>query len=89
MRETWKNVLTRGCERSHPLPFTSSAIADLDARAVLSYAAVMHRGLSFTEVARQVGLARRSISRAIQRAQVAGLTGALPLPGLRAHTPPP
>jgi REP element-mobilizing transposase RayT len=60
----------------------------LDARAALSYAAVMHHGLSFTEVARQVGLSRRSISRAIQRAQIAGLTGAIPLAGLDSQTTP-
>jgi len=51
----------------------------LDARAALSYAAVVDHGLSFTEVARQVGLSRRSISRAIQRAQTTGLTAALTL----------
>lgn len=60
----------------------------LDARAALSYAAVIHHGLSFTEVARQVGLSRRSISRAIQRAQIAGLTGTVPLAGLGPRTTP-
>jgi putative transposase len=60
----------------------------LDARATLSYAAVMHHGLSFTEVARQVGLSRRSIRRAIQRAQLTGLTEAIPLPGRTSHTQP-
>jgi len=57
-------------------------------RAALSYAAVMHHGRSFTEVARQVGLSRRRISRAIQRAQIAGLTGAIPLAGLGSQTTP-
>ena len=51
--------------------------AVLDARAALSYAAVIHHGLSFTAVARQVGISRRSISRAILRAQTAGLTDSL------------
>ena len=59
----------------------------LDARA-LSYAAVMHHGLSFTAVARQLGLSRRSISRAIQRAQIAGLTCTIPLAGLRPQSTP-
>ena len=49
----------------------------LDARAVLSYAAVMDHGLSFTAVARQLGLSRRSISRAITRAQMGGLAGVI------------
>jgi hypothetical protein len=48
----------------------------------------MHHGRSFTEVARQVGLSRRRISRAIQRAQIAGLTGAIPLAGLGSQTTP-
>jgi DNA-binding transcriptional regulator LsrR (DeoR family) len=56
----------------------------LDARAVLSYAAVMEHGLSFTAVARQVGLSRRSIGRAIARAQMGGLIG---IPGT-ATVPP-
>jgi REP element-mobilizing transposase RayT len=60
----------------------------LDARAALSYAAVIQYGLSFTAVARQMGLSRRSISRAIQRAQIAGLTGAIPLAGLGLPTTP-
>ena len=58
----------------------------LAARAALSYAAVIHHGLSFTAVARQVGLSRRSINRAIQRAQIAGLTDAIPLAGVVSHT---
>jgi len=62
--------------------------AVLDARAALSYAAVIHHGLSFTAVARQVGISRRSVSRAIHRAQLAGLTGALPLATLGAHLTP-
>jgi hypothetical protein len=78
------------CERFRVSPgeLASRSIrpAVLDARAALSYAAVMHHGLSFTAVARQVGLSRRSISRAIQRAQIAGLTGALPLAGQGSRT---
>jgi putative transposase len=52
----------------------------LDARAALSYAAVMDHGLTFTAVAQQVGLSRRSISRALTRAQMAGLTHIIPTP---------
>ena len=63
--------------------------AVLDARAALSYVAVMHHGMSFTALARQVGLSRRSISRAIQRAQIEGLTSTLPLAGLGPQTTPP
>jgi hypothetical protein len=65
-----------------PLPGVAGALGSrslrpgvLDARAVLSYAAVMEHGLSFTAVARQVGLSRRSIGRAIARAQMGGLIG--------------
>jgi len=50
----------------------------LAARAALSYAAVMHHSLSFTAVAQHVGLSRRSISRAIARVQVCGLTDIIP-----------
>jgi putative transposase len=52
----------------------------LDARAALSYAAVIEHGLTFTAVAQQVGLSRRSISRAITRARLAGLTDLIPTP---------
>jgi hypothetical protein len=46
----------------------------------------MHHGLSLTAVARQVGLSCRSISHAIQRAQIAGLTDVLPLAELVSQT---
>jgi hypothetical protein len=73
-------------------PINSSNCAQRPAllpRAALSYAAVMHHGMSFTALARQVGLSRRSISRAIQRAQIEGLTSTLPLAGLGPQTTPP
>jgi len=57
----------------------------LAARAALSYAAVMQHGLSLTAVAQHVGLSRRSISRAITRAQMCGLTDIIP----KAATAPP
>jgi putative transposase len=80
------------CERFHvsPAEIASRSLRPgvLDARAALSYAAVVHHGLSFTAVARQIGLSRRSISRAIQRAQMAGLTGTVPLAELGPHTTP-
>jgi DNA-binding transcriptional regulator LsrR (DeoR family) len=61
----------------------------LAARAALSYAAVMHHGLSFTAVAQHVGLSRRSISRAITRAQVCGLTDIIPKAATAPPTTPP
>jgi hypothetical protein len=50
----------------------------LDARAAVSYAAVTHHGLSYSDVARWLGLSRRSISRGILRAQISDLTELLP-----------
>jgi putative transposase len=82
------SVCERFCVSPGELAGRSLRPAVLDARAALSYAAVMQHGLSFTAVARQVGLSRRSISRAIQRAQIAGLTGAIPLARLGPQTTP-
>jgi len=55
-------------------------------KAALSYTAVMHHGLSFTAVTPQIGLSRRSVSRAIQRAQIAGPTDAIPLAKVASQT---
>jgi len=56
---------------------------------VLSYAAVLHHGLSCTAVAQHVGLSRRSISRAITRAQMGGLTDIIPKAASAPPTTPP